>query len=95
MFDGPGKFQITTGPPQSGHQITGTTVDELWSLLVVSQVFQEAVTDVTSSVEAPAGYVVTHAVEVGSKENIVEDGSKENTVELPVGTSREESVISV
>jgi hypothetical protein len=54
-----GRFQITTAPPHPGHQITGTTVDELsLPLLVVSQELAESPVLVINSVEKLAGTVV-------------------------------------
>lgn len=54
-----GRFQITTDPPHPGHQMTGTTVDEVSpSLLVVSQALLDIPLTVIISVEALSGIVV-------------------------------------
>lgn len=54
-----GRPQITTAPPHSRHQITGTTVEEVAPpLLVVSQEFAESPVLVIKSVEKLSGTVV-------------------------------------
>lgn len=54
-----GRFQMMTGPPHPGHQITGTTVVELsLPLLVVSQELAVSPLLVINSVEKLAGTVV-------------------------------------
>ena len=54
-----GRPQITTGPPHPGHQITGTTVDEVsLPLLVVSQELADSPLLVINSVEKLSGTVV-------------------------------------
>lgn len=69
-----GRFQIATGPPHPGHQMTGTTVDELSpSLLVVSQALLEIPLPATTPVETLSGIVVTVDVGIGFAVSIPED----------------------
>lgn len=65
-----GKFQITTAPPQSEHQMTGTMV-VLSSLVVVIQVFVVIPLDVMSSVDTPVGTVVIVDVISGVSEAVL------------------------
>jgi hypothetical protein len=51
-------FQMTTAPPQLGHQMTGTTVESSSSLLVVIQVLAVMSFEVSTFVITPVGKVV-------------------------------------
>lgn len=67
-----GRFQITTAPPHSEHQITGTTVG-LLSFVVVIHVLDEMSLDVISSVETSVGTVVMVEVITGVPDTVFED----------------------